>query len=193
MICDTCDTDFVCADNRKRSICDTCIAFLVRQAMPKKLERRDRREAYYDNTGVLWSKMIDKLREHKLSKVIDSKCWLMNGRDPFKYQSVSYKGESYSVHLVSLVKKLYRPIKEGYEGDHLCYVKGCFNPDHIEEVTKAENGRRAATPGHSPYTPYIKNIVKRKKKGSGEKTTGVFFKSSALGFEYGKVLKKKLP
>ena len=34
------------------------------------------------------------------------------------------------------------PIPDGYEVDHLCRVKLCVNPAHLEPVTKAENIRR---------------------------------------------------
>ncbi len=36
------------------------------------------------------------------------------------------------------------PIAEGLHIDHLCYVRPCVNPAHLEPVTQAENNRRAA-------------------------------------------------
>lgn len=36
-----------------------------------------------------------------------------------------------------------REIPEGYEADHLCFVRPCMNPSHLDVVTPAENKRRA--------------------------------------------------
>lgn len=35
------------------------------------------------------------------------------------------------------------PIPRGYDVDHLCFVRACVAPDHLEAVTRAENLRRA--------------------------------------------------
>jgi hypothetical protein len=35
------------------------------------------------------------------------------------------------------------PVPDGLELDHLCCVRHCVNPDHLEPVTHAENLRRA--------------------------------------------------
>jgi hypothetical protein len=36
------------------------------------------------------------------------------------------------------------PIPDGLELDHLCRVRSCVNPEHLEPVTHAENMRRSA-------------------------------------------------
>lgn len=49
------------------------------------------------------------------------------------------------------------PIPDGLDIDHLCRVRACVNPSHLEPVTRAENIRRAAAiktacPAGHPYT-----------------------------------------
>lgn len=38
------------------------------------------------------------------------------------------------------------PIPEGYDLDHLCRIHRCVNPDHLEPVTRRENGLRGIGP-----------------------------------------------
>jgi hypothetical protein len=38
------------------------------------------------------------------------------------------------------------PIRAGLEVDHLCKVRNCVNPAHLEPVTQAENMRRSELP-----------------------------------------------
>lgn len=43
------------------------------------------------------------------------------------------------------------PIADGLHIDHLCRVRNCINPAHLEAVTQAENNRRAgAAKTHCP-------------------------------------------
>jgi hypothetical protein len=41
-------------------------------------------------------------------------------------------------------EQVHGPIPAGMTIDHLCLVKLCMNPDHMEVVTRAENGRRGS-------------------------------------------------
>lgn len=68
-----------------------------------------------------------------------SPCWIWQGR-------VNAKG--YAIHRSARVhRSIYVEFKgaipDGLTLDHLCRVKNCVNPDHLEPVTAAENARRA--------------------------------------------------
>lgn len=68
-------------------------------------------------------------------------CWLWTGSTARGYGKVTIKGRNYLVHRL-VYEVLVGPIPEGYEVDHLCFVRNCYNPAHMEAVTKAENVRR---------------------------------------------------
>jgi hypothetical protein len=55
------------------------------------------------------------------------------------------------------------PVPEGLELDHLCFVRRCVRPEHLEPVTAAENHRRAlARKTHCPKGhPYDTSTDKR--------------------------------
>lgn len=78
-------------------------------------------------------------------------CWLWNRRiEPNGYGRVYFKGRMYWAH--RLVFELLRgSVPEGYELDHLCRVRRCVNPHHLEPVSHTENMRRSpigASVGH---------------------------------------------
>lgn len=69
-------------------------------------------------------------------------CWLWQGfvrKDG--YASV-FDGDRYDyIHRVAY-RLLVGPIPEGLHIDHLCRIRNCVNPDHLEPVTPGENVRR---------------------------------------------------
>lgn len=92
-------------------------------------------------------------------------CWLWLGsKHPSGYAAMSVENRSRYVHRLSY-ELFVGPIPEGLTIDHLCRVRNCVNPNHLEPVTAAENTRRARAydvkPTHCPqgheYTP--DNIV----------------------------------
>lgn len=71
-------------------------------------------------------------------------CWIWQGAcDTQGYGLTSLERRRMQAH-----RRYYElsvgPIPTGAELDHLCHVRACVRPDHLEPVTHAENMRRAA-------------------------------------------------
>lgn len=66
--------------------------------------------------------------------------WLA-GVQPAGYGKFWLTGRSVGAHRFAYVLA-YGPIPEGLHIDHLCRVRACVAPDHLEAVTQAENNRR---------------------------------------------------
>lgn len=107
--------------------------------------------------------------EERLFPRIDATgpCWLWTGAKAVNGYGVIGRGprNATGTRLVHRIvwELLVGEIPDGYDLDHLCRVRACCNPDHLEPVTRAENvargGRRAGVNrgtacvnGH-PFTP----------------------------------------
>jgi len=76
--------------------------------------------------------------------VDESGCWLWTAtRDARGYGKVSREGRMALAHRVSYELHV-GPIPDGLTLDHLCRVRHCVNPAHLEPVAHAENVRRGA-------------------------------------------------
>ena len=70
-------------------------------------------------------------------------CWLVRGRTA--YMRIKPNGRNVQAHRA--VYELFRGrIPNGMVLDHLCRVKACVNPTHLEPVTNWENVRRGNSP-----------------------------------------------
>lgn len=70
-------------------------------------------------------------------------CWLWTascGRGG--YGQVWHGGTMARAHRVVYLLVTGSPIPDGLELDHLCRVRHCVNPEHLEPVTRQENQRR---------------------------------------------------
>lgn len=71
-----------------------------------------------------------------------SSCWVWNGSlNRRGYGQISVAGRNCKTHRLAY-EHLAGPIAPGLTIDHLCSVKECLNPEHLEVVTFEENTRR---------------------------------------------------
>jgi len=86
--------------------------------------------------------------ERTMDRVVfhEDGCWLFTGAlKPNGYGAVEIPGpgpKSVRVHRL-VYEHVVGPIPEGLDLDHLCRVRNCVNPDHLEPVTRSENLRRS--------------------------------------------------
>lgn len=76
---------------------------------------------------------------------IDGECLVWTGAKAQGYGRLYRDNGSALVHRIAY-ELVHGPIPTGMDLDHLCRNRACFNPDHLEPVTRGENVRR----GH-PY------------------------------------------
>ena len=69
-------------------------------------------------------------------------CWLWLKSCNYKgYGQIGWKGKTYKTHRVSF-EVFVGPIPAGLQIDHLCRIRHCIRPSHLEPVTCKENIRR---------------------------------------------------
>ena len=74
-------------------------------------------------------------------------CWIFGGTIAENgYGGIRHEGKMRRVHVVTYEAKN-GPVPDGLELDHLCRVRPCCNPDHVEPVTHLENIRRSSLVG----------------------------------------------
>lgn len=88
------------------------------------------------------------LRDRLLAKAVinwETGCWEWTAsRDRDGYGRTQADGARRSVHRVSY-EMTYGPIPAGFQIDHLCRVRHCLNPAHLEVVTARVNTLRGET------------------------------------------------
>jgi hypothetical protein len=76
--------------------------------------------------------------------VITDDCWLWTGAtSPTGYAYIKAEDGKQTYAHRAMYELAVGPIPEGLEIDHLCRVRHCVNPAHLEAVTAQENSRRS--------------------------------------------------
>jgi hypothetical protein len=84
--------------------------------------------------------------EMKISRNGAGGCWPWTGaRNSSGYGVIRIDDKTQQAHRVTY-ERFVGPIPDGMELDHLCRVRHCVNPAHLEPVTRHENWRRGEAP-----------------------------------------------
>ena len=111
--------------------------------------------------GKWFIPITDKIRQ--LSKPDENGCWIWQGGLNFKgYGTMRLKGYGRSAHRNSY-EAFKGSIPEGHQIDHLCRVRSCVNPDHLEAVEPRENTLRGLVAGFGVRIGGLANSERMKK------------------------------
>lgn len=92
--------------------------------------------------GRFWDKTVIVTE----ASIFPGPCWIWTaGLDRDGYGRFSWRGKTRGAHRVSLVE-LGSDIPDDLVPDHLCRIRNCVNPAHLEAVTTRANLMRGDTP-----------------------------------------------
>lgn len=74
----------------------------------------------------------------------DTPCWVWARNRHHKGYGLTGRGGKTQTAHAWMWEQTHGPVPEGMELDHLCRVRACCNPSHLEPVTHTENMRRAS-------------------------------------------------
>jgi hypothetical protein len=112
-------------------------------------DRRDGLRQVADRASSPWSPRIARFMRRVR---VTATCWLWTRRlDRLGYARTTIAGPRAGAHEASY-RLFIGDIADGLEIDHLCRVRNCVRPDHLEAVTHQENMRRSRR-RHANVTP----------------------------------------
>jgi len=126
------------------------VAVLRGGASPDRYALNSKNTGGRDVDTQLSDELLDRFEE-KIERLPECGCWIwtgaLQGRD-YKngggYGSFRVSRESNGVRPAHIVSYEHHngPVPEGAHLDHLCRIRQCVNPDHLDPVTPIENYRR---------------------------------------------------
>lgn len=103
-------------------------------------------------------------------------CWLWTGETNGEgYGRLQFQGKRGGAHRI-VYELLVGDIPEGLQLDHLCRVRNCVNPDHVEPATFKTNQERKKAKWAKPKPPTTESLRKQRgecRKGHQLATVGV--------------------
>jgi hypothetical protein len=77
-----------------------------------------------------------------VTKGADDQCWLWGwSKNQHGYGVLAFRGKSWYAHRVSYTLAV-GPIPDDLTVDHICWVRNCVRPSHLQLLPHAENARR---------------------------------------------------
>lgn len=102
----------------------------------------DRIPARIIQNSTLTTEPVPLYRSRGVVTLSETGCWVWNGGCRGDYGVIRYEGRQHGVH--RLVYSLaVHPVPDNLEVDHMCRNTRCWNPEHLDPVTTAENALRA--------------------------------------------------
>jgi hypothetical protein len=100
---------------------------------------------FFGKRGQKPKSFIDKISQH--TEIDDNGCWNWGGsRSVYGYGVVWHNGKGVYAHRLSYLTFM-GELSDRLVIDHLCRNRKCINPEHLEEVTDAENVARGIHKG----------------------------------------------
>lgn len=96
-------------------------------------------------SAVLDARFRHRIKVARAQDRVPGKCWLFQGRPCKRGYARVYRRKSDPTTLVHrlVYEALVGPIPTGLQIDHLCRIRHCCNPRHLEPVTNLENSLRS--------------------------------------------------